>query len=284
VNSLGRRLARLPHFVAARAVDAGIAGGHRAYTRFVVLGWYRTGSNLLVSLLNSDPAVVAYSELFSPRGVFWGNPVYAPSSTKSAPRDDAPAFLRDVVYRPYPRRVGAVGFKLFYPQLILRPVPGLLEGLVAGDDLRVIHLRRRNVFRSMVSNAVAKKTGAMASISAEDAARAEAEAAPLRFTPEECETYFTQLAERAERCESLFPAESVVNVAYEDLVADRDAEVGRVREFLGLPRRPTTTRLVKQSRRPLRDAVENFDELARHFAESPWAAFFTDDDGAPSQR
>jgi LPS sulfotransferase NodH len=277
VKTFARRLARLPHFVAARAVDAGLARGHTGYARFVVLGWYRTGSNLLVSLLNSDPGVVAYSELFSPRGVFWGNPVYAPSRDGRTSRDDAPRFLTDVVYRPYPQRVRAVGFKLFYPQLILRPVDGLLEGLSAGGDLRVVHLRRRNVFRSMVSNAVAKSTGAMASVSPEDAARAEAEAPPVRFTPEECETYFTQLDERAQRCEALFPAGSIVNVEYEDLVADRDAEVGRVRAFLGLAERPVSTRLVKQSRRPLRDAVANFDELAQHFTGTRWAEFFRDD-------
>lgn len=271
-------IARLPRFLAARAVDAGWARGSSDFTRFVVLGWYRTGSNLLLSLLNSDASVVAYSEVFSPRGLFWGNRVHAPwdrgGDLERRRTADAPAFLEEVVFRRHARSVRAVGFKLFYPQLVVRPVAGLAEALVSTPGLRVVHLRRRNLLRVLVSNRIANRTGQMAATSPAAAREAQSRVGTLRLEPEDCESYFTLLEERAERCHALFDEESVLSLEYEALVADRDAELGRVRAFLGLPPADGSTRLVKQGTRALADVLENLEELREHFRGSRWEAFF----------
>ncbi len=273
-----RRIARLPAFLAARAVDAGWTRGSSSFSRFVVLGWYRTGSNLLLSLLNSDPAVVAYSEVFSPRGLFWGNHTYAPRRSGDAllrrRHEDAAAFLDEAVFRPHPRRVHAVGFKLFYPQLVVRPVAGLGAALAALPGLRVIHLRRRNLLRVLVSNRIAKRTGQMAATTPGAAEEALRRAGSLRLDPQECATYFTLLEERAAACAAMFPAEAVLDLLYEDLVARRDEELARVRGFLGLLPFATTTPLVKQITRPMSDLVVNLPELREHFRGTRWEGFF----------
>ena len=273
-----RRIARLPAYLTARAVDAGWLRGHTRFCRFVVLGWYRTGSNLLLSLLNSDPHVVAYSELFSPHGLFWGNHTYAPRDPRGAlERDrtlDASTFLARAAFRPHPHRVRAVGFKLFYPQLVVHPVPGLAESLTTMPDLRVIHLRRRNLLRVLVSNRIAGRTGQMAATTAAEAAEALRHAGSLHLTPDACERYFTRVEARSAACEALFDPGAVLRLTYEDLVAQRSDEMARVRSFLGQPPATATTRLVKQATRPLAELVENLDELRRHFHGTRWESFF----------
>jgi LPS sulfotransferase NodH len=274
---LTRRISRLPAFLATRAVDAGWARGTSSYARFVVLGWYRTGSNLLLSLLNSDPTVVAYSEVFSPRGLFWGNHTYAPRDPSAAYEalrtSDARSFLERAVFRRYPTRVRAVGFKLFYPQLVVKPVPGLAETLTRMDDLRIVHLRRCNLLRVLVSNRIAKRTGQMAATSETDAAAALERAGTLRLEPDDCAEYFRLLEERSAACESLFSESEVLSLTYEDLADRRDEQIQRVRRFLDLPPATAETPLVRQNQRPLRDIVENLDELREAFEGTPWAAF-----------
>lgn len=273
-----RSLARLPELLATRAVDAGWMRGSTGFERFVVMGWYRTGSNLLLTLLGSDPSVIAYSELFSPHGIFWGGRLHAPPGDRGrlARRriEDAPGFLDEVVFRPRPPGVRAVGFKLFYPQLVVKPVAGLAAALAAMPELRVIHLRRVDLLRVLVSNLLARRTRQMSATSEVEAREALRAAGRLRIPPSECSTYFTLLEERAALCAALFPREAVLDVTYEDLVADRDATVGSVRAFLGLPPRAATSPLVKQGPRRLEDVVENLDELRSHFRDSRWETFF----------
>jgi hypothetical protein len=61
---------------------------------------------------------------------------------------------------------------------------------------------------------------------------------------------------------------------YEDLVADRRGEMTRVLEFLGLEDRDLQSRLRRQNTRALEDVVENFADLQRRFADTPYADFF----------
>jgi len=273
------RLSRLPAFLAARAVDAGWLRGDRAFRRFVVLGWYRTGSNLLLGLLNSDPAVVAYSEVLSPRGPFWGNHAYAPRGDSARLErlrtEDAPAFLEEAVFRPHPTRVRAVGFKLFYPQLVVKPVPGLARALAEMPDLAVLHLRRRNLLEVLVSTRVARQTGQMASTSAARSHDALRRAGPVVLTPDECASYFREVEEFAEASVRLFDRADVLDLEYERLAADPQGETTRARSFLGLPPSRSDNPLVKQRTRPLDEVVENLDELRTHFVGTRWETFFS---------
>ena len=114
----------------------------------------------------------------------------------------------------------------------------------------------------------------MASASPAAAATAEARAPQIRFTPSECERFFTEITHRADLCEAMFPPERTLAVTYESLVADRAGEMANIRGYLGLPERPVSTRLVKQSTRSLADSVENLEELRVHFERTRWSAFF----------
>ena len=61
---------------------------------------------------------------------------------------------------------------------------------------------------------------------------------------------------------------------YEDLVADRRTEMARALELLDLEDRELQSPLLRRNTRALEDVVENFSELQRRFADTPYADFF----------
>ena len=58
---------------------------------------------------------------------------------------------------------------------------------------------------------------------------------------------------------------------------DADTEMQRVQRFLGVEEQELTPLVVKQSRRPLSEAIENYDALRGAFRGTPWERFFEDE-------
>lgn len=55
--------------VAISAIDIGLLEGQSKYTKFVILGRARTGSNLLRGMLNTHNHVMVFRELYRNEGV-----------------------------------------------------------------------------------------------------------------------------------------------------------------------------------------------------------------------
>lgn len=240
----GRLLARVPH---------------RRYRRFVILARSRTGSNLLVTFLNSHPNIRSDWEIFA----------------HLEGRNYADVLGE--IWSSQPRTVKARGFKLFYYHPKDEACPQLWEALAAMPDLHVIHLKRRNILHTMVSLEIARMEGVWAIKTAQQEAVAERHATSVSFTREELEKGFhkTRAWERAG--ENLFRNQAMITVYYEDLVSDHDHEFRRLTNFLGVPYRAPRTRLRKQNRRDMRQVVSNHDELKAAFTGTQWAEFFDDD-------
>ncbi len=271
MSSLSRAVQALSH----RAVDLGVMPGGRDYVQFVLLGWYRTGSNYLRTLLDSHPEVVAYSELFSPHRVFWGTARARPLHAErvAALRDADPlGFLSDGPFREQPPGIRAVGFKLFYPQVLLKPVPGLAERLAA-DGVRVVHLVRENLLRLRVSALVAQRTGAMSSTDVGEAESALVATGPIVVDPQDLLAFFAQYGRRAAAAAALFAPERIHRIVYEELSAEPDRVVAEVQQFLGVTPRPAGSPLVKQARRPLKEVVLNWVDVEHALGGTEWARF-----------
>jgi len=127
-------------------------------TRFVIIGWPRTGSTHLTSLLNEQAGIACHGEIFHPKNVFarWPNEQTPPQNTAElmALRDRDPhGFLDHVCALSLPSR--QVGFKMF---------PGhnddLLEELIADDSIRKVVLYRGNLLASYSSTLIKRETPA----------------------------------------------------------------------------------------------------------------------------
>ena len=242
LGSLGERLRR--------------AVGHRDYTRFIVLSRSRTGSNMLISFLNSHPDILVEGEIFA----------------KLNGRDH-----RDILagaYGKQPHRVKAKGFKIFYYHPQDGDPDSLFADLTGQTDLRVIHLKRRNILRTLISRkiAAAQDVWAVTTSTPTEIARRKA----VRLSVEELEDGFRQTRAWEERGDAAFSGHRTVSIYYEDLVASPKASFETILGFLDLPYRPLETNHRRQNPEHLEDLVTNYGELKAAFAGTPWQDFFED--------
>jgi hypothetical protein len=213
--------------------------------------------------------------------------------------EDFARFLERYVYRP---DAGVVtGFKLLYAHVW--GTPGLLDYLVSDLPLRVVHLKRRNQLRVLVSTRLAERTGvwqvdrgfapdqlrsarlwtralrrpgrAIAALRKwlrQPPAASDKEA--LILTVDECVQFFVRAAHEEEHFSRLFADHPAHELFYEDLAGDRDRTLRRIHEFLGLAPERSTVTLQRQNPEPLEELIANYDELRRAFAGTPQERFF----------
>jgi len=250
-------------------------------TRFIVLAQQRTGTNHLLSLLGSHSEVAAFGEVFaSPRQIQFGMalagqfrsqlPHPDEKSLREAREADPVGFLQTHVFGTVTRAARAVGFKLFYDQCRTGREPEVWSWLEHRKDFAVIHLKRRNILRTLLSKRLANATGVWHRTVAETPP--EPVAIPLQES--DCREFFarTLLHERA--ADFRFRSHRVLPLWYEDLEERPDSVSEAAQAFLGLPPQPTRSRLVKQAPAGLRAWIENYDELKKAFASEHAVVFF----------
>jgi LPS sulfotransferase NodH len=230
--------------------------GHSNFVPFIVLTRSRSGSNLLLSFLNSHPNIHAEPEIFG----------------RTRGRD--PLRRLRIALGKQPRRIKAKGFKIFYYHPLDNPSEKLWKTLEAMELLRVIHLRRENVLRTLISRKVAEGDKVWM-VTDRDATPA-APRPKLSFTVSELESGFVQTREWEIAGAHRFRSHPLLAVTYESLVSQPDATFARILEFLDLDFHAPQTGLQKQNPGRLCDLMENYEELRDAFAGTPWREYFKD--------
>ncbi len=136
-------------------------GKGRDYTRFIILSGARTGSTVLAQALNSSTDIICFREVFNYtlNAIDYSVDGYDNGSAEDLAlrTRDHIAFLRERIFCQHPDRVRAVGFKFHY--LHFWGFPGLWQALAKDAQLRVLHLKRSNLLRTLVSLKIAESTG-----------------------------------------------------------------------------------------------------------------------------
>jgi len=253
------------------AVGLGLLSGQKTYTRFVILGRSRTGSNYLRSLLESHPNIVTANEILRDgRSIDWGSALFKTTPAVMEMLHARPTeFLKEAVFRRFPKRVRAVGFKLFYYHARHMPRGAVWDWLQADRALHVIHLKRRNILRTHLSKVHAMRTGRWF-----DSKGQTGDQAPVTLDFAECLQAFedTRAAEREN--DARFAEHPVLQIAYEDLVSGENTLIAQIQSFLHLPQVALTQRLHQQSQLRLTEAIRNYGELKAAFGGTSWAGFF----------
>jgi len=287
----------------AASAERGLAVDSTNYVRFIILSGPRTGSHMLAQALNSSPRITCFGEVFNPMRDFIqfnveGYDNFSARDLSLRERDPI-RFLEERIFCPHPGEVCAVGFKLHYGQF--GAFPGLLQRLVEDKGIRVLHLGRQNLLRMLVSLKVARATG----VFLEDTRRkltlanlltatrhpfkaaarlrrrlrppvASQKAAPPRVTVSVEELYKFIVGTRliAANHDDAFREHPKLAVLYEDIVDHQDDVFGRAQSFLGIEPELLTVSLRRQNPEPVRELIENYDELYRAFKDGPEAALF----------
>jgi hypothetical protein len=252
---------------------------------------------MFAQALHSHPGIVCFREVFNGRldYVNFGIEGYDDFSERErAARNDNPAgFLNERIFSAQPPNIGAVGFKLHYAQHW--DFPGIIAHLAEDTDLRVIHLRRRNTLRTLVSIKLAEQTGVwvedgktvLTATNASLALRHPAKAAqrvgnhltrsgkrPVVIAPDELTEFVIATHLRQTNYAKLFAGHETLDVEYEDVSRHGDDAFAPVLDFLGVAPAPLTVTLRRQNPEPLHDLIENYDELYAAFENTPEAAHF----------
>lgn len=262
-----------------RLIRSGLSKGQKEYTPFIILGRFRTGSNFLLTALAQHPNLLAYSEIFIPMRIFWGSGIYGHNDPFNAGlldlRDNhQQKFIDQRVYRSYPAKLKAVGFKIFYPHLEEASNQVIRDYLAQNKQVRIIHLKRRNFLDILVSHRVSEQTKAMLSVSEADAKQKSKKLKAFQVSIEEASTFFRQLEGEMLIYDELFKDHEVLNLEYQNLAGDFSGTVKTVQEFLKVPVVPLKSATKKQNKRSKQELISNFSELKEHFAGSPYESFF----------
>jgi hypothetical protein len=213
---------------------------------------------------------------------------------------DPVAFLQERIFCQPPGMSSAVGFKLHYSHC--SPpwgFPALLDHLVQDKEVRILHLQRRNMLKSLASEKIATITGrymhARAAarlrnipkafihpVTALKKARAIIAQNVLRgrrprrvtLSVEECKAYFEETELTVKQHDELFGEHDRLSLFYEEILSARDDTFARAQSFLGVEPLVLAVALTKQSPDDLRTILENYDELREAFADTDYGEFF----------
>jgi LPS sulfotransferase NodH len=222
-------------------------------TRFVIFGRGRSGSSLLVELLDSIPHIVCKGELFR-------EPCRTPLARVGATAAAARAEGADVF-----------GFKLLSYQL---------KDFVAGDDrgfveklhssgYHVIHLRRDNLLRHALSNIRARRIGVFNATAAPPSG-------PIEVDTENLLGWLRSSRRLEQFEEHILDGIDHLALTYEHDLVDssvHELTVTRVCDFLGVEGAIPRSSLAKLSPESLQDLVANPDEVRTALRKSEFARY-----------
>ncbi len=233
--------------------------GNRQVTNFVIFGTDRTGSTLLVSLLNAHPVICCDGEILHrgswrrplrPLLYFWRRVPY-------------PFFAYRSRYLCRHTHKAIYGFKLF-PSHLAHPVVTIQQ--LHKNGWLILHLQRRSLFQQSLSAVVAAVTGRWHG-------RAEAIAPPpnLSINPETFSASLLRVYRQRQICQQSLQSIPHLNIYYEDdLEAPKQwsATIHRICSYLGTSTSSVYTKMNKPWSRPYQEIVTNYDELLTRFKQS----------------
>ena len=228
--------------------------GHGDFERFAIVGYARTGSNFLSSGLESSASTRLHKEIFG-------------AHSREIGKDYEKILGR--MYQKQPRSVKVVGFKLFYYHL----TNDEWEKFLHHDDIKIIHITRKNVLKTILSLDIALKTDQWNT----SFIRLKSVEKKTRLETQNLLDRIEEIRAYEEITRSRFKDRDILEITYEDLVRDPMSEFKRVEEYLGIndidPNRIT---LRKQNPEKLSVLIENYDEVSQILAGTNYAQFLTD--------
>lgn len=267
--------------------------------KFIVLGTARTGSNLLMSLLNSHPDIKMYAELFNLDAVS--------EDTLKSILDAPTKYLEKKLEENSKNSYKKVGFKLFYDHMTINyfnkiiPVKNINSELLEkyqnfdlfirkhyslsdlsikfnefwdyifrNGDFKIIHIKRRNKLKTLISLSTAYQTKKWM----QWLPNSETKDVQLNLSFSECSNYFNEISRQEDIMDFLLKNHSVLELYYEDLENNSQLVSDRVFKFLQVENRIVKSHLRKQVIKMPKEIILNYNNLKSNFKNSKWEHFF----------
>ncbi len=222
-------------------------------TKFVIFGYGRSGSNLLVDLLNSHPYIYCNYEL-------WGKKVFFPKLYIKC----CEALTREDVY----------GFKLLSSHFEIQGVDNPLEYMMELNNkgYKIISIKRRNILRQALSvlYAVNRKKFHHKRIEGVQ------EKKWMNVDMDKLLTELRFIDRLNELEEQILKELPYLRLFYEDDLIDgtkHQITVDKISDFLGITNARVKTDLVKTTPDDLSDFVENLDDLKGFIGQTKYSGY-----------
>jgi len=222
--------------------------GHTNYSRFAIVGNARTGSNFLLDGIISSGSVYMYHEIFADHHRTIG---------KNFDK------IISKLYEKKEQHIKQVGVKIFYYHLSGDEWKKFLEH----DEIKIIHLIRRNRLRTIISLEIALKTDQWV---ATPSSRNDSKEKSIWIDPEKLTTQLVMIGENESRARERFGGWQFLEVAYEDITKNPNEEFLKIGNFLQLSNiNPDAIRHEKQNPEGLRELITNYDEVEKALIGTP---------------
>ncbi|MGA1522491.1 MAG: Stf0 family sulfotransferase [Planctomycetota bacterium] len=245
---------------------------------FVILGSERTGSNLLVGLLDQQSGFACAGELFNPRDIdertiAWLENREFDKSELLHLRSISPDALCDRLLRDGAAG-GAdwVGFKLLYYHGLIDD--RVIHFLVDHPDLYLVHLRRRDRLARWLSHRRAEVKDEWFKGQRE---RVDASKQPsIELDPSETVSDFEWQQLLEERYAAIFAGRRVLEIDYEDFAADLAGTRARLADFFGREFGEMVPLSRKTGEKSARDGIANYESLLQAVRGTVWESLVKD--------
>ena len=243
--------------------------------RFIILTDQRSGSNHLGDLLDSHLSVRVAGELLNPDHQHISRNHPLPDRLRDLRARDPIAYLKAFFTQPLDPSITHLGFRIFHDHArsrTERSERSIWTTLRRTKELQVIHLKRRNLLRNLLSLKLAERSNEWERLEGTPPVRYE----PLRIEFEEVIAHFRARERSFARGSRFFRRHRKTEIFYEDLERDETHQMAALLRFLGLPSQPLLSSTRKQNQQPTRELIENHAELEDRFRHTRWHEFFQD--------
>jgi hypothetical protein len=226
-------------------------------------------------LLASNQSVLSLGELFNPTEEI--RRMSYKAGKEVARSEDPIEYLETTIFQKYSEDVKAVGFKLFYLQARDDSWKAVWD-YIRDSDLRIIHMKRKNLLDRYLSHQLAEKSGVWIHLKKGNEETNES----IILNASDCAKNFHKSEFWQKQVDEFFQNNRKTILFYEDLCKYPKGESRRIQDFLSLKPQELASITEKQRTKKKSEVITNLDDLKRQFirgvsegwARKEWIDFF----------
>ena len=258
---------------------------------FVIISYLRSGTHLLRTSLESHPSIICQTEVFNSDNPNLPYPLSMPTQQ----------VLDQWVYNKITAKIKHVGFVLqaYHPHS-LRTFPGIRANknweniwsiLANTPNLKVIHLKRKNLLKRHLSHLKARASGQWHNWNALQLGKVSLLERPAQSHIDQYQKSthsiiidanllkqdFLEVEYWHKKAEEFFKQHQCLAITYEDIAHDLSNQSLKVLNFLGASSLNLNSAVRKLEKRSLIESIANYYELKEVFTNTRWHAFFEEE-------
>jgi LPS sulfotransferase NodH len=258
--------------------------------RFVIVTTARTGSNLLVRTINRAPKITCYGEIMkqefrqesSAEQFFLQLSEILGLSVQYLEKLQVnnPSEFLNLIFDS--KNAGILGFKLFYRHAREDVRKTIWQGLQEHQEIKIIHLLRRNLLDTYMSLQYAHLTDQWILPTFAYKEKIESldryDREMLSINPRVLLNFFEITSKYIQETKTMFAHHKYLELYYENLDSQYDREIEKAFNFLEVPLIIKEQPTIKQRSKTNRERIKNYQELLGFFKNTDWIGFFSESD------